>query len=219
MILSIDQPTRCELHTLRIHVVKRHVGTAFAQTQRKLARHHGIFEKAAGVAQFLRIGKFAAANPDHRIAHALQRRAASLRDLRIQVAVTEPEHGIQVQCESHRKDDRTAAQFTLEHAVPVTESARFTGKHLHPVEVRTVELHLADHILHLGAVRPDILHRRGAHITRNQREVLHSAVTAPDGPCHEIIPLHTGFGTYQHLVRPCGKPCDTPRYRVQDRSG
>jgi len=55
-------------------------------------------------------------------------------------------------------------------------------------------------LLYLHSIGPDILHRRGPHTPRYQRQVLHPCPTAANTIFHEAMPALSRTGPHIHIV-------------------
>src|SRR5262249_55055828 len=126
-------------------------------------------------------------------AHLLQRLA--------NITVTDLEPRRPVQAESYAGDEQLVFEAVLEDALAVAEFAFCARERrgLGGVDTQRID-RLADRF-HLDAVRTDILHRRGAHLAGNQRQVLDAGPTTLDAVQHELVPHDTGADAYPDVLR------------------
>ena len=119
----------------------------------------------------------------------LERGSAQRLDLTLQVAVFEPRTRRAAQAQRDGRDDDLAAQRMLEEALAVAEAAVRGIHHQHVARLDAEHLDALERILHLAAVGPDVLHRRGPRLAGNEREVLQAPEPPLDAPGHQRVPL------------------------------
>ena len=90
--------------------------------------------------------------------------------------------------------------MSFKEALPVPEPALLVGENLYLAALQVHRLHAGDHLAHLGAVRPDILHGACPHRARDQRQVLQSRVTPAHAMFNQCVPLHAGAHLYLDLL-------------------
>ena len=169
-----------------------------------LRRDHRVLEEAAGVADHRRVGQLGAADLADPVVHLARRRVADagVGHPALQVQVAQHRGRRLRQAQPHAGDQAAAGERLLEHAVAVAEAAgrgvqRERGAGLQVDGVERVEA-----VLQLHAVGTDVLHRRGAHATGDQRQVLQPRQALLQRPGDELVPVLAGAGLDDDRIVP-----------------
>jgi len=93
------------------------------------------------------------------------------------------------QGERHVQDHQFASVIALEYAVTVTEAARRCIHGARAAVARIEHGHAVKDVLDFEPVGANILDRRSAHGTGNERQVFQSADALGKGPLHEGVPV------------------------------
>jgi len=185
------------------------LGLALDDVVALLARDSRVLEKTAGIAHHRRVGQFGAADLADPVKYLLRRDRylAGLRDLAVQVGITEHRLPGLGQGKAHPCDQRPARQTegraagrraagVFKNRVAVAKSALrgvqregLAGLHVHRVQrFKTV--------LQLDAVSADVLHRRSAHAARDHGQVFHAGKAIGQRPGHQFVPVLAGAGLH-----------------------
>ena len=152
---------------------------------------HGVLEKAAGVAYHGRVGQLGAANGADPIKHGLRIGCgdAGLVHPAFEFQVAQHRPPGARQGKSHPRDHPLAGQLVLEDAVAIAKLAarRIEGDTSSGDQIDDIERMEA--VLQLNAIGADVLYRRGAYRTGNQRQVLQPGQPLSQGPGHRVVPV------------------------------
>jgi uncharacterized protein YajQ (UPF0234 family) len=143
-----------------------------------------------------RVGQLGAADGDDPVVDLLRRGPADAGLVHLALDLQVAEHRLPGlgQLEAHPRDEHPAGERMLELAVAVAELAHLgpqrhgaAGEQVHPVE-------RVEAVFQLDAVGADVLHRRGAHRTGNERHVLQARQALGQRPGDEVVPVLAGAG-------------------------
>ena len=177
-----------------------HLGVARDDVGALFGADSGVFEKAAGVANLGRVGQLGAANLANPVKQLARRgrHAALLGLLFLQVGVAQHRLPGLGQGKTHAQNQRAVFQAqafvacrVFEHRVAVAKAALrcVQGKQLAGLQVYGVERIKA--VLQFYAIGAYVLHRRGAHGARNQRQVFQARQALVQRPGHKVVPVFT----------------------------
>jgi len=198
---ALDQPRRRQL-VAAVDRIERDIGVVAAQTIGHGRGDHRVLEKAAGIAQPGGIGELVATDLADDIADQPGRDLTTppRRHPLHQLTVTQHPLGLLRQRHRNRADEMAPGRLTLEPAVAIAEMA---GIPIHRRRLSTVEidpLQRGKALRQLQAVGADVLYRRGAHRSGDQREIFQPRIPHRDGGADETMPRLSGPGTDQHMV-------------------
>ena len=123
------------------------------------------------------------------------------------------------EAEKHARDHvATLGLRLLEERVAVAVAALLAGE-FHFLALLQVEAdHAGDQVLDLNAVGADVLHGGGAHLARDEREILRAPEAVAAGFRHEMVPDHAGADHHGDLFEAHVDVFDELDVRVQDRA-
>ena len=199
---GLDHPRRRQL-AVAVVVAREHRQRRMLAGQQLglFARQHRVLEEAAGIAEHVRVGQFAAADGDDRVGDVGGHRQLHSHRLQLlaDAGVIQAQLVQQRQAELHG-GDQVAVGLVLEQAVAVAEAAGRMVQ-LHPLRVQRVPgLHRLDELADLGTVGADVLDRRGADGAGNQRQVFQPGQAFGQRPHHQFVPDHAGTGADHGMV-------------------
>ena len=172
-----------------------------AQLRRQVGRHQGIFEKTPGIAEHSRIGQLFAANAADGPTDITGGRLANplLGQPLTQRTVIQTQSAGASQGETHTQN-QPATRFTLEPAVTVSKLTLVQRELTQLTGVPIQGGQPGKHIFDFNPISANVLHRRRAHRTGNQTEILQPLQALLQGPLHKGMPGLPRFGFHQHRI-------------------
>mmetsp|Transcript_70458 Transcript_70458/g.166073 ORF Transcript_70458/g.166073 Transcript_70458/m.166073 type:complete len:365 (-) Transcript_70458:2336-3430(-) len=201
-------------------------GVAADDVPALLGRDDRVLEEAAGVADHRRVGQLGAPHGNDPVEDlaGVGCRDAGFGHLALDLQVAQHRLPGPGQPEAHLGDDVLAGQAAevavLEHAVAVAETADLGRQQCGPTGDQIHHLHRLQPVLHLDAIGPDVLHRRGADRAGNQGHVLQAGVAMVQRPADQLMPGHAGAGlddpgVITRLQQPDARDLDLQHHRLQ----
>ena len=123
------------------------------------------------------------------------------------------------QSKRHFQHDQLASVCMLEDAVTVSETASITIHVEDDAAGAMHDAHAMQIILDFNAIRTNILDRRGAYSTGNQRQVFQSAHALRQRPLHEVVPVFAGRGRDEYRFEIRLRQAHAARGHVQHGAG